>query len=109
MELMSEFSQLGTPIDIDGLAHLGHRFEVATVEIAAPDAPVQVRAHCRLCGLAFQIERATREPWPWMQWQLVDDSGDYPDKFCHSRRALMLQHYSRFRSMFDRRPERVES
>lgn len=109
MDFKTEFSQLGTPVDIDGLAHLGHQLEVATVEIAAPEASVKVHAHCRLCGLAFQIERATRQPWPWVQWQLADGSGDHPDQSCHGRRALMLQHYSRIRSLIDRKQERVQS
>ncbi|MGD0076055.1 MAG: hypothetical protein ABSD31_17195 [Candidatus Binataceae bacterium] len=110
MEFKTEFAQLGTPVDIEGLTHLGHQFEVATVEIATPEAAVQVRAHCRLCGLAVQIERATRQPWPWVQWQLVEESAEeHRGFFCHNRRALMLQQYSRFRSLFERKPERVQS
>ncbi len=110
MDLKSEFSQLGTPVDIDELAYLGHRFEVATVEVPAPEASVQVHAHCRLCGATFRIERATRQPWPWVRWQLADDSGaGHPDQPCHSRRALMLQHYSRIRSLIDQKQARVQS
>jgi hypothetical protein len=104
----SEFSQLGTPVEIDELAYLGHHFEIATVEVPAPGASVQVHAHCRLCGMAFQIERATRQPWPWTQWQLADGS-QHPDQPCHSRRALMLQNYSRIRSLIDEKDARVES
>ncbi len=110
MEFETEFAQLGAPVDIDGLTHLGHQFEVATVEIAAPEASVQVRAHCRLCGLAVQIERAAHQPWPWVQWQLVSESAEeHRDYFCHAKRALMLQQYSRFRSLFERKQERVQS
>ena len=107
-----EFSQLGTTIEIDELAYLGHQFEIATVEIAAPGESAQVHAHCRLCGMAFRIERATRQPWPWAQWQLVDETRSHADQLCHSRRALMLQNYSRIRSLLDQidqKDERVES
>ena len=109
MDFDSEFSRLGTPVDIRELAHLGHQFEIATVEIAAPGASVRVQAHCRLCGVTFRIESAARQPWPWMQWRLADQSGHHPDQPCHSRRALMLQHYSRIRSLIDQRQERVET
>jgi|SRR5271163_298387 len=109
MDFKAEFSQLGTPVDIEELAYLGHQFEIATVEIPAPDAPVQVHAHCRLCGMAFRIERATRQPWPWTQWELAEESQHYVDEPCHSRRALMLQHYSRVRTMINQKDEHVES
>ena len=109
MDFDSEFSRLGMPVDIEELAHLGHQFEIATVEIAAPEASVQVHAHCRLCGVTFRIESATRHPWPWVQWQLADESEPHPDQPCHSMRALMLQHYSRIRSLIDHKQERVQS
>jgi len=109
MDFKTEFSQLGMPVDIEELAHLGHQFAVATVEIAAPEASVQVHAHCRRCGVAFRIENATRWPWPWVQWRLADESGHHPDQPCHSRRALMPRHYSRIRSLIDQKQERVQS
>jgi hypothetical protein len=101
MDFTTEFSQLGAPVDIDGLAHLGHDFEVGTVEITAPEASVQVHAHCRLCGEAFRIERVTHKLWPSMRWRLAEESRHQMDQPCHSRRALMLQHYSRIRSLID--------
>jgi len=104
----SEFSQLGTTIEIDELAYLGHQFGIATVELAGPGGTVHVLANCRLCGMAFEIERATRQPWPWAQWQLVEESSTDAEP-CHSRRALMLQNYSRIRSLIDQKYERVGS
>ena len=104
-----EFSQLGSTIEIDELAYLGHQFELGTVELAGPGGTVHVLAHCRMCEMAFEIERATRQPWPWTQWQLVEEASGEAQQPCHSRRALMLQNYSRIRSLIHERHERVGS
>jgi len=109
MDFKTEFSQLGMPVEIEELAHLGHDFEVGTVEVTEPDAPVQVHAYCRLCGAAFRIESAPSPRWPWVGWRLADEYRLYLELPCHSRRALVLQHYSRIRSLIDEKEGRIQS
>ncbi len=91
------------------LARFGHEFDGGSIANAGPDATADVHAQCRLCGTVFRFENPMRRAGASAEWRLADESRRDLEHSCHSRRALMLQHDSRIRSLIDEKEGRFRS
>jgi hypothetical protein len=96
-------------IDLSDLVRLGHEFDSGSIANAGPDTAADVHAQCRLCGTVFRFENPMRRAGASAEWRLSDESRRDLEHSCHSRRALMLQHYSRIRSLIDEKQGRFRS
>ncbi len=97
------------PVDLSGLVRLGHEFDSVGITDAGPDASADLLAKCRLCGTTFRFENPRRRARVSAEWRLADESRRDLEPSCHSKRALMLQHYSRIRSLIDEKQGRLQS
>lgn len=113
MSLKTGIQRLVRSADFSKLASLGHDCDDADIETAGPNAPmlgpINARVQCRLCGTVVWFENPTWRLGGPAQWRLEDESKRHLDQSCHSRRALMLQHYSRIRSLIDEKQGRFRS